>query len=108
MNKKVFASIAAVSSVMLALAGCGSTSGASAPTVKVNKGLPVLGKAIKYDPNHLVNNGRPITLEYWSWGDQSSDPVYSEIKRYEKYFPNVTIKTQVVRGTIIGRSFRWR
>lgn len=96
MNKKVFASIAAVSSVMLALAGCGSTSGASAPTVKVNKGLPVLGKAIKYDPNHLVNNGRPITLEYWSWGDQSSDPVYSEIKRYEKYFPNVTIKTQVV------------
>lgn len=97
MRKQIIASVAAVSTVVLALAGCGSTSSSSAPSnVKVNKGLPTYGDTVKYDPNHLVNNGKKITLEYWSWGDAKSDPVHSEIKRYEKLFPNVHIKSQLV------------
>lgn len=95
MKRALIGSIAAVSSVVFALAGCGSTPG-STSTVKVNKGLPTLGENIKYNPNHLVNGGHPIQIEYWTWGDASSDPVYAEIKRYEKLFPNVKIKTQVV------------
>ncbi len=96
MRKQIIASVAAVSTVMLALAGCGSTSSSSTASVKVNKGLPTYGKAVKYDPNHLVNNGKKITIEYWSWLDDKSDAVATEIKRYEKLFPNVHIKTQQV------------
>lgn len=27
-----------------------------------------MGDTITYDPNHLVNDGQPIELGYWSWG----------------------------------------
>lgn len=96
MKHGLIASVAAASAVLFALAGCGSSSGQQAATVKVNKGLPSYGDAVKYNPNHLVNNGRPITLQYWTWNDAKTDPVYTEIKRYEKLFPNVHIKTQMV------------
>lgn len=95
-GKRIIGSVAAVSTVLLALAGCGSTSSASSSSVKANKGLATYGENVKYDPNHLVNNGQKITLEYWTWSDKGVDPVYNEIKRYEKLFPNVTIKTQLV------------
>lgn len=55
-----------------------------------------LGQALKYDPNHLVNQGKPIQLEYWSWGDASTDPVYDMIKDYQKIYPNVKFKTKNV------------
>lgn len=51
-----------------------------------------MGQKIQYDPNHLVNDGKPIQLEYWSWGDSATDPVYSMIEKYEEIYPNVTIK----------------
>lgn len=83
-------------SILAMVAGCGSGSGntASGTTdTKADKGLEVMGDAIKYDPNHLVNDGKPIDLEYWSWGDKATDPVYEMIEQYQKIYPNVKIKT---------------
>ena len=37
---------------------------------QADKGLAVMGDTITYDPNHLVNDGQPIELGYWSWGDR--------------------------------------
>ena len=54
------------------------------------------GRHITYDPNHLVNDGQPIELGYWSWGDESTDPVISMLREYEKIHPNVTFKISQV------------
>ena len=55
-----------------------------------------MGDTITYDPNHLVNDGQPIELGYWSWGDESTDPVISMLHEYEKIHPNVTFKISQV------------
>lgn len=64
-----------------------------AQPIRKPKGLDVIGNTITYDPNHLVNDGKPIQLEYWSWGSKGTDPVYKMIESYTKTYPNVTIKT---------------
>lgn len=44
----------------------------------------------------MVNDGQPIELGYWSWGDESTDPVISMLREYEKIHPNVTFKISQV------------
>lgn len=79
---------------IVGLAACGNSNAASGTTdTKADKGLDVIGNTITYDPNHLVNDGKPIQLEYWSWGSKGTDPVYKMIESYTKTYPNVTIKT---------------
>ena len=93
--RKICISCVAVLGMLASVSACGSNS-AGVTDTKKDKGLPVMGEALKYNPNHLVNQGKPIALEYWSWGDSSTDPIYDMIKQYTKIYPNVTFKTKNV------------
>lgn len=92
-KKSLVAAVATVSILSLAACGGGNESAGGTTDTKADKGMDVMGQAIQYDPNHLVNDGKPIQLEYWSWGDSSTDPVFAMIEEYQKIYPNVTIKT---------------
>lgn len=78
--------------MLAAVSACGGKTVSGITDTKKDKGLPEIGQMIKYNPNHLVNNGKPIALEYWTWGDAGGDPVFDMIKSYTKIYPNVTIK----------------
>lgn len=54
-----------------------------------DKGLEVMGDHVTYDPNHLVNDGESIELDWWLW--DAPDLFGSIAKEYEKIHPNVTI-----------------
>lgn len=58
-KKSIAAAVAAMSIVGLAACGSGTT-GSGTTDTKADKGLDVMGKTITYDPNHLVNDGKPI------------------------------------------------
>ena len=97
-NKGIAVAVAALS--IVGLAACGNSNAASGTTdTKADKGLDVIGNTITYDPNHLVNDGKPIQLEYWSWGSKGTDPVYKMIESYTKTYP-------MFHGMIIGPSCR--
>lgn len=81
---------------IVGMCGCGAGSGAGVVDTQADKGLEVMGDAITYDPNRLVNDGQPITIEYWTWGNASTDPIYQMIEDYEAIHPNVTIDVTVV------------
>lgn len=54
-----------------------------------NKGLEIIGDTLKYDPNVLVNDGHPITIDFWTWDFVD---IYSNlINQYQEIHPNVTI-----------------
>lgn len=93
--KKSFLKVLGLSFLVLTLGACGSSSKSNegVEDKKADKGLEVLGDKVSFDPNKLINDGKPIDLEYWTWGD--NDPVISMAKEYEKIYPNVTIKTVV-------------
>ena len=55
----------------------------------VNKGLEVMGNHVTYDPNHLVNDGQPVTLEWWLW--DAPDLFGQMAEAYMEIHPNVTI-----------------
>lgn len=81
----------AVVGVML-LSACSSSGGSDAVQVtEANSGMPVVGENITYDPNALVNNGDPISLEWWLWdGDEKFQAFADE---YQEIHPNVDIQT---------------
>lgn len=93
--KKSFLKVMGLSFLVLTLGACGSSNKSSVGVEdkKADKGLEILGDKVSFDPNKLINDGKPIDLEYWTWGD--NDPVISMAKEYEKIYPNVTIKTVV-------------
>ena len=51
--------------------GCSSSGSSGVVDTQADKGLAVMGDTITYDPNHLVNDGQPIELGYWSWVDDA-------------------------------------
>lgn len=90
-RKGIAIAVAALS--IVGLAACGGSNTVSGKTdTNADKGLDTMGKTIKYNPNHLVNGGKPIQLEYWTWGSKGTDPVYKMIDSYTKIYPNVKIK----------------
>lgn len=93
--KKGFLKALGISFLVLTLGACGSSNGSSkgVEDKKADKGLEVIGDAVSFDPNKLINDGKPIDLEYWTWVE--NDPVISMAKEYEKIYPNVKIKTVV-------------
>lgn len=93
--KKNLIKVFSLGVLALTLVACGSNNESGKGTVdeKADKGLEVLGDKITFDPNKLINDGKPIDLEYWTWGD--NDPVITMAKEYEKIYPNVKIKTVV-------------
>lgn len=88
--KKGLVLLGTVASAALLLTACSSKSGSGTSTQKANSGLDVIGDHVKYDPNKQVNDGKPITIEYWTWNQ--SDATIKAAKKYHKLFPNVTIK----------------
>ena len=62
--------------VMGSMAACssgGSNTSKGEIDENPDKGLEVIGDTITFDGNKLVNEGQPIELEYWTWGE--TDPV---------------------------------
>lgn len=92
--KKVSTVGIATVSILAMLGACGAGAASGTTDTKKDKGLEVIGTNVKYDPNHLVNDGKPISLEYWTWSDGGVDPVYQLAKDYSKIYPNVTIKVK--------------
>ncbi|KFI66163.1 extracellular solute-binding protein [Bifidobacterium cuniculi] len=78
--------------ISTALGACGSGGAKGVTDTQADKGLPTMGETVTYDPNHLVNEGKPITIDYWSWNSAGTDPVIDMIDGYTKIHPNVTIK----------------
>ena len=93
---KTCAAMAATVLIAVAATGCGTAGSAGVVDTKADKGLAVLGDHVTYDPNHLVNDGQPIEIGYWSWGDASTDPVIGMLHEYENIHPNVTVKISQV------------
>jgi multiple sugar transport system substrate-binding protein len=76
-------------SLLLTACGGGSSTDARQDT-QADKGLPVVGQNVTYDPNTLVNNGEVIELELWTW---SSDELFQELAdSYQQIHPNVDIR----------------
>ncbi len=90
MCKKILAAILSIA--MVGMIGCsgGKTGTKAVKDTVADKGLPVIGDTIKYDPNHLVNDGEPISFEFWMWG--SEDLFQGVVDEYSKIHPNVEIK----------------
>ena len=76
---------------MALLGACGSTNSGGVTDTKADKGLAVVGDNVTYDPNHLVNEGKPITLQYYTWYPDT-DGAVAAFEEYKKIHPNVTIK----------------
>ena len=77
------------------LSACGSSQEEAAASsgvvdTQADKGLEVMGDQVVYDPNHLVNDGQPVSLAWWSWTSEDTFPAIAE--EYEKIHPNVSIR----------------
>jgi multiple sugar transport system substrate-binding protein len=84
--------VVAVAAATIMLSACGGSGAAKGVTdTKADKGLKVLGDHVTYDPNHLVNDGKPIEIQYYTWYPDS-DGTITALKEYEKIYPNVSFK----------------
>lgn len=92
MRKKLLSAMFAMT--IVGMIGCSGGNKASVTTaVKdtvADKGLEVIGDNVKYNPNQLVNDGEPISLEFWMWGQENL--FQDVIDKYTKIHPNVEIK----------------
>lgn len=94
MKKKLFMALFSVLALG-SLVACSSGGSASKGEIDDNpdKNLEIIGDKITFDGNKLVNEGKPVELEYWTWGE--ADPVIKMASSYEEIYPNVTIKTVI-------------
>lgn len=88
MRKTAVAIVAA--SALLATA-CSSSGTDAVKDTKPDKGLPVVGKTLTYDPNSLVNDGKPMKLQWWVW-DEAGGAFQKLADDYQKIHPNIDIK----------------
>ncbi|STY45576.1 Uncharacterised protein [Listeria grayi] len=91
--------------MVVSLAACssgGSSTGSGKKDTKKDKGLDPIGQTVKYDPNHLVNKGEPIDIEYWTWVD--NDPAIALAKNMKKHIQMSRSKQLSSLGMISGRS----
>ena len=59
--RKIVSSVIATVGIFAGVAACGSGNGSSGTTdTKKDNGLPTMGQAITYKPNHLVNAAKKI------------------------------------------------
>ena len=52
---------------------------------QADKGMEVMGANVTYDPNHLVNDGEPITIDWWVWATE--DMFRSIAEAYQEIHP---------------------
>ncbi len=88
-NRRTFISgTALATTTLVALSACGSKGPET--LTETPSGHPVQGETLKYDPNHLVNDGEPITLEWWLW---DGDTIFQKfVDEYTAIHKNVEIK----------------
>lgn len=92
MRKKKWYIVAGTLLTTGVLAACGSGEGSNTSgttDTSEDKGMEIIGQAIQFDPNKLVNEGEPIEIEYWTWNE--GDPAIGMAEKYEEIYPNVTI-----------------
>lgn len=92
MRKRILAMCLVISMQMAMLCGCGkteTTAYSGKTDTKADKGMVVMGENVTYDPNHLVNDGKPVELDWWLW--DAPELFGSIAKEYEKIHPNVKI-----------------
>ena len=92
MRKRILAMCLVISMLMAMLCGCGkteTTAYSEKTDTKADKGMAVMGENVTYDPNHLVNDGKPVELDWWLW--DAPELFGSIAKEYEKIHPNVKI-----------------
>lgn len=53
-------------------------------------GAETLGGAVQYDPAQPVNNGEPISIEFWYWTG-AENLFKSVVEQYTAIHPNVTV-----------------
>ena len=74
-TRMVALALAAVLTAMLMLGGAGAET---------------LGGAVQYDPAQPVNNGEPISIEFWYWTG-AENLFKSVVEQYTAIHPNVTV-----------------
>ena len=88
-SRRSFLSTAALGAIgATTLAACSSSGPAKLETAP--SGHPTQGATLTYDPNHLVNDGEPITLEWWLWDGDAIFGAFAEA--YSAIHTNVEIK----------------
>lgn len=90
-NRRRFLSATAIAAASAtALTACGGSGGGPAKLETQPSGHPTQGATLTYDPNHFVNDGEPITLEWWLWDGEDAFGKISEA--YTAIHSNVEIK----------------
>lgn len=88
-SRRSFLSTAALGAIgATGLAAC--SSGGPAKLETAPSGHPTQGSTLTYDPNHLVNDGEPITLEWWLWDGEEIFGAFAEA--YTAIHTNVELK----------------
>lgn len=90
--RKSIGAVAVASALVLAACsgGGGGGVGDAVKDDKADKGLPVVGQTVTWDPNQLVNDGKPIRIEWWAWAFVEEAQKMAD--EYQKVHPNVDIK----------------
>lgn len=86
--------IVAVQAVLIAvflLSTCKSDNAGDLPVdTNPDKGMAVVGRNVTFNPNKLINEGKPIELEFWTWG--ALDEFTAMTEEYSAIYPNVSFK----------------
>lgn len=93
LTRRGFMAAAGTSALLATLSACSGKSkddSAAVQDTQSAKGLPTQGTNFTYDPNTLVNNGDPITLNWWLWDGDEKFKAFADA--YHKVHPNVEIK----------------
>ena len=84
--------ICLVVSMAFGMCACGNgkkTSYKGTTETNPDKNMEIMGENVTYNPNQLVNDGKPVELEWWLW--DAPDLFGSIAEEYKKIHPNVTI-----------------
>lgn len=92
MLRKLWISMVVLLSLLVACNDGGASSNLTKDETP-DKGMEIVGEAVTFNPNKLVNDGEPITIELWTWG--AEDVFQKQIDAYKEIYPNVDIKTVV-------------
>ena len=94
MRKSLLTVLTACLFLITALNGCRKTDKTvwnGQVDTQADKGLSVVGRNIKFNPNKLINDGQPIQINFW-WLADSDGSVQKLIDDYQRIHPNVRIQ----------------
>lgn len=81
--------VAIPAALVLSLTACFGGDAGGVTDDNADKGLPIVGETVKYDPNTLVNDGKPISLDWWVWHNPEGWQELADA--YKEIHPNVAI-----------------